>query len=158
MNRRPDFYSVYLLEILALFADKGVAIQTAATANATDVEMKNLMEELCSLLLPIDALLDHKDFDPDHNPSSLLTTRFRNMWFICVLFNFTPSPQRASCMTDWHIGALSRIAEKTPPIVLEESYDFITTDLEFNPVLREDYLEKVRCIAPLNCLKYLCLP
>ena len=148
MNRRPDFYNAYLLEILALFADKGIAIQTAATSNATDIEMNNLMAELCSLLLPIDALLDHTDFHPGHSPSSLLTTRFRNMWFICVLFNFTPSPQRASCMTDWHIGALSHIAEKTPPVVLEEAYDFITTDLEFNPVLREDYLEKVRCIAP----------
>jgi hypothetical protein len=30
MNRRPELYDVYLAELLALFADKGVAIQNIA--------------------------------------------------------------------------------------------------------------------------------
>jgi hypothetical protein len=39
MKLKPSFYEVYLMEILSLFADKGVAIQTAATThnNATEV-------------------------------------------------------------------------------------------------------------------------
>jgi phosphatidylinositol 4-kinase len=46
-------------------------------------------------------------------------------------------------MTEWHIAALIRIAEKTPPIMLEEAHDFITAELEYNPVLRQDYVQGV---------------
>lgn len=102
------------------------------------------MEELVSLLLPLDALLSHEDFNPQIMPKTILTTKYRNMWFICVMFGLTHPGSRPSCMTEWHVQALLRIAEKTPPIVLEDAHDFITSELEFNPILRQDYLHGVR--------------
>lgn len=101
------------------------------------------MEELCSLLLPLDALLSHNDFQPHVRPSPVLTTRYRNLWFLCVLFGLTNPDKRPSCMTEWHVQSLLRIAEKTPPIVLEDAHDLITAELEFNPILRQDYLQGV---------------
>ena len=35
------------------------------------------------------------------------------------------------------------IAIKTPPIVLEEAHDTIVSDLEYNPVMRREYVETV---------------
>jgi phosphatidylinositol 4-kinase len=32
LHRRPEFYEIYLLELLTLFTDKGVAIQNVATS------------------------------------------------------------------------------------------------------------------------------
>lgn len=33
LRRRPELYQIYLVELLTLFADKGVAIQNAAISN-----------------------------------------------------------------------------------------------------------------------------
>lgn len=33
MHRRPELYEIYLIELLSLFADKGVAIQNLAISN-----------------------------------------------------------------------------------------------------------------------------
>lgn len=156
---RSEFYDVYLLEMLSLFADKGTALQTAKTTsnNANEVtqcsflvapansclQVASIMEELCSLLLPLDALLSHEDFQPHLNPTPLLTTRYRNLWLLCVLFEFTNVSKRPDCMTEWHVQALMRIAEKTPPIVLEDTYGFVSAELEYNPILRQDYLQEV---------------
>lgn len=46
-------------------------------------------------------------------------------------------------MNEWQRAALARIAAKTPPIVLERAPDYVTSDLEYNPVLRQDYMNIV---------------
>ncbi|KAG8834446.1 phosphatidylinositol-4- kinase [Serendipita sp. 399] len=159
MKLRAEFYDVYLMEILSLFADKGISIQSTMSLDDTKREsragmksevsekhqsrLNTLLEELCSLLLPLDALLSHEDFQPHLQPSPTLISRFRNFWLLCVLFGFTNREKRPTCMTDWHAQALMRIAEKTPPIVQEDAHDFITSELEYNPVLRQDYLQEV---------------
>lgn len=89
-------------------------------------------------------MLSHEDFQPHLNASTLLTTRYRNLWLLCVLFGLTTADKRPVHMTEWHIAALVRVAEKTPPIVLEEAHDFVTAELEYNPVLRQDYVQGVR--------------
>jgi phosphatidylinositol 4-kinase len=33
LNQQPEFYETYLIELLSLFADKGVAIQNLKTSN-----------------------------------------------------------------------------------------------------------------------------
>ncbi len=43
-------------------------------------------------------------------------------------------------MNEWQKAALARIASKTPAIILEASQDFVTSELEYNPVLRQDYM------------------
>lgn len=106
-----------------------------------------MTEELASLLLPIDALLNHGDCHATANPSSSLITLFRNMWFLCILFQFTLVDERDHLAMSWQKPALARIASKTPPLVLEEAHDTIVSDLEYNPVIRREYAETVRLYA-----------
>lgn len=106
-----------------------------------------MIEQLASLLLPIDALLSHHDFAPHASESPTLIALFRNMWFLCVLFNFTTDDKEATAM-EWQIPALARIAAKTPPIVMEESHDSVASDVEYNSVIRQDYAHTV-CVADL---------
>ena len=104
------------------------------------------MEELASLLLPIDALLCHSDFLVSNNPPASLTTLFRNAWFLCVLFQFTAPDESDQLAMSWKTPALARIAARIPPIVLEEAHDTIVSDLEYNPVIRREYAETVSLV------------
>ncbi|EPS96826.1 hypothetical protein FOMPIDRAFT_1052946 [Fomitopsis schrenkii] len=143
LYRRPELYELYLVELLTLFADKGVAIQNVAISNHF-AKMEDMVEQLASLLLPIDALLHHSDFLPPPNAPSNVVTLFRNMWFLCVLFQFTiPSDQKQHSAMDWQQPALARIAMKTPPLILEEAQDTIVSDLEYNTVIRQEYIDTV---------------
>lgn len=113
-----------------------------------------MVTQLASLLLPIDALLNHSDFPPPSNASPNVVTLFRNMWFLCVLFQFTiPSDQRQRSAMDWQQPALARIAMKTPPLILEEAQDTIVSDLEYNTVIRQEYIETVS--AGIVCVLYI---
>ncbi|KAG9010494.1 phosphatidylinositol-4- kinase [Tulasnella sp. JGI-2019a] len=138
LGKRPELYETYLAELLSLFSDKGVAVQTRATASRDQTPAPELLDELGALVLPIDALISQSDFKLSTNTSSELVTLFRNFWFICVLFRFTTDDHPA--MNDWQRAALTRIASKTPAIVQESAADYVTSDLEYNPVLRQDYL------------------
>lgn len=46
LYRRPELYEVYLVELLALFADKGVAIQNIAISNH-DIKVRNTHHCVC---------------------------------------------------------------------------------------------------------------
>ncbi|KAL4067760.1 hypothetical protein J3A83DRAFT_4359655 [Scleroderma citrinum] len=143
LGRRPDLYDVYLEELLILFSDKGVAIQNAASSGHHS-KMEAMIEQLASLLLPIEALLNHADFAPHVNATPELTSSFKNMWFLCVLFNFTSVDEKErekSAMT-WLIPALGRIAMNTPNLVLESATDFLS-DLEYNTNVRHEYAHSV---------------
>ncbi|KAH9952080.1 atypical/PIKK/PI4K protein kinase [Amylocystis lapponica] len=143
LHRRPELYETYLVELLTLFSDKGVAIQNVAISNP-HAKMDDMIEQLGSLLLPIDALLHHSDLQLESNTLPNLVTLFRNMWFLCVLFQFTaPGSNKDQTAMDWQQPALARIAVRTPPIVLEEAHDTIVSDLEYNTVIRQEYIETV---------------
>ena len=165
LRGHPELYQIYLIELLTLFADKGVAIQNAAISNHhakvrqpatgpcacledfsdSDIptQLEEMSEQLASLLLPIDALLSHDDFDIGPDVSYNVVTLFRNMWFLCVLFGFTAPVERAHTAMEWRQPALARIAARTPPIVLEEAHDKIMSDLEYNTVIRQEYVDTV---------------
>ena len=154
-----------MIELLTLFADKGVAIQNATISNHhakvrqlapgpcaciedfsdsdIPVQLEEMSEQLASLLLPIDALLSHEDFEIGPDVSYNVVTLFRNMWFLCVLFGFTAPAERTQTAMEWRPPALARIATRTPPIVLEEAHDTIMSDLEYNTVIRQEYVETV---------------
>lgn len=102
-----------------------------------------MIEQLASLLLPIDALLSHPDFNPQSNASPEMVTLFRNMWFLCVLFHFTTGEEKDDTAMGWQKPALARIAAKSPSIVLEEALDSISNDLEYNAVIRQEYAHSV---------------
>jgi phosphatidylinositol 4-kinase A len=46
-------------------------------------------------------------------------------------------------INEWQHAALTRIAAKTPPFVLEEVQDYLTSAIDYNPVFRNDYLQIV---------------
>ncbi|KAL1947994.1 hypothetical protein VTO73DRAFT_13718 [Trametes versicolor] len=142
LRGRVDLYQIYLIELLTLFADKGVAIQNAAISNH-HAKLEEMSEQLASLLLPIDALLSHEDFEIGADVSYNVVTLFRNMWFLCVLFGFTVPPEHGHTAMEWRQPALARIAARSPPIVLEEAHDSIVSDLEYNTVIRQEYVETV---------------
>ncbi|KAK0497081.1 hypothetical protein EDD18DRAFT_1165281 [Armillaria luteobubalina] len=134
LYRRPELYDVYLVELLTLFADKGVAIQNVKIANH-HIKTDDMIEQLASLLLPIDALLSHNDFNPHINASPAVVALFRNMWFLCILFHFTTDDAVDSNAMAWQKPAMARIAIKTPATVVEESQDAVASDVEYNSVI-----------------------
>lgn len=152
---------MYLEELLTLFSDKGVAIQNTATAghngkvgrclpsadtltNEGICQTEEMIEQLASLLLPIEALLDHADFTPYLHTTSELTNLFRNLWFLCVLFRLTTAgeEEREKSAMTWLLPALARIAIKTPCLVLEGVSDAVS-DLEYRTVVRHEYAHSV---------------
>ncbi|KAJ3513745.1 hypothetical protein NLJ89_g2774 [Agrocybe chaxingu] len=142
LHRRPELYEYYLVELLTLFADKGVAIQNLKIANH-HVKTDDMIEQLASLLLPIDALLAHPDFNPHKGPSPEIIGLFRNTWFLCVLFGFTTDETKEWAAMDWLKPALTRIAVKTPSMVVEEAHDAVASDVEYNSVIRQEYANAV---------------
>ncbi|KAJ6490589.1 hypothetical protein C8R47DRAFT_1122870 [Mycena vitilis] len=141
LDRRPELYQIYLVELLTLFADKGVAIQNLKISNH-HVKTDDMIEQLASLLLPIDALLAQEDFNPQLKAEPTVIALFRNMWFLCILFGFTSPDDEESAM-EWQKPALFRIAAKTPSTVLEESQDSVASYVEYNSVIREDYAHTI---------------
>ncbi|KAG1741975.1 hypothetical protein EDB19DRAFT_1895006 [Suillus lakei] len=139
LDQRPDLYDVYLVELLTLFGDKGVAIQNVATSDR-HVKTEEMIEQLASLLLPIEALLTHPEYSPHLTASQELTGLFRNMWFLCVLFHFTSGEERGA-MT-WLVPALAKIATKTPTLVLENAHD-AASEVEYSTVIRHEYAHSV---------------
>jgi phosphatidylinositol 4-kinase len=113
-----------------------------------------MIEQLASLLLPIDALLAHDDFHPQSDASAGIVALFRNTWFLCILFNFTCIEDKESTAMEWQRPALARIAAKTPPMVLEESHDSVASDVEYNSVIRQEYAHTVWI---LHCRRRLCM-
>jgi hypothetical protein len=103
-----------------------------------------MIEQLASLLLPIDALLAHSDFDPQSAPASPVVSLFRNMWFLCVLFHFPSAEDKDDTAMEWQKPALARIAAKTPAMVLEEAHDGVASEVEYNSVMRQEYVHTVR--------------
>jgi len=51
-------------------------------------------------------------------------------------------------MNEWKSAGLARIAAKTPAFVAEEAQDYLSSNLEYNRVLRKDYVEHVRLMLP----------
>jgi phosphatidylinositol 4-kinase A len=142
-----------LQELLTLFGDKGVAIQNAFIQNR-HMKAEDLSEQLVSLLLPIDALLSHSDINTRFGSSSELVALFRNMWFLCTLFQFTAADKKDGSATEWRRPALSRIAAKTPALVLEEAHDLLVSDVEFNSSIRLEYAHSVSTFPDLLYAAY----
>ena len=107
-----------------------------------------MIEQLASLLLPIDALLSRDDFHPEKEPSKEIINLFRNAWFLCILFDFPRMDDKESTAMDWLQPALARIALKTPSIVIEESLDAMASDVEYNSIIRQEYANTVRIRIP----------
>lgn len=103
----------------------------------------DMIEQLGSLLLPIDALLAQTDFNVRSNASPGVVAHFRNMWFLCVLFHFTSVEDKEDSAMDWLKPALARISAKTPAMVIEEAHESVASDVEYSSVIRQEYAHTV---------------
>lgn len=110
-----------------------------------------MIEQLASLLLPIEALLSQEDFNPQSNTSSELVGLFRNMWFMCSLFHFAMFEEKDQIAMNWVRQVLRKIASRTPAIVVEEANDLVG-ELEYNTIIRREYAHTV---CSLNCINRL---
>ncbi|KAK7034075.1 Phosphatidylinositol 4-kinase stt4 [Paramarasmius palmivorus] len=124
LHRRPELYELYLIELLTLFADKGVAIQNVKIANH-HVKTDDMIEQLAGLLLPIDAFL---------------LTKTSTLKIAAHPHSFNEKEVTAM---EWQRPALARIAAKTPALVVEEAHDSVASDVEYSSVIRQDYADTV---------------
>lgn len=108
-----------------------------------------MIEQLASLLLPIEALLSHEDFDLESQASSELVGLFRGMWFLCSLFHFAMFEEKDQIAMNWVRQVLGKIASKTPAIVVEEAIDLVG-ELEYNTVIRREYAHTVGPFGPID--------
>ena len=108
-----------------------------------------MIEQLASLLLPIEALLSHEDFDPHSNASPELVGLFRSMWFLCSLFHFAMFEEKEQIAMNWVRQVLRKIASKTPAIVVEEAIDLVG-ELEYNTIIRREYAHTVGSFGCTN--------
>ena len=111
-----------------------------------------MIEQLASLLLPIEALLGHEGFDPQSTASPELVGLFRSMWFLCSLFHFAMFEEKDQIAMNWVRQVLGKIASKTPAIVVEEAMELVA-ELEYTTVIRREYAHAVcpsRVVVRLN--------
>ncbi|CAG8472314.1 2360_t:CDS:10 [Dentiscutata erythropus] len=130
ISARPEFYELYLLNILSLFVDKGVDIQQTIAKDGK-FQVTSLIGEIGILLPVLKTLMSHNDFKVHVNASKELVSLFRDMWFHCVLYGFV---SEESWMREWR-DCLIEIAQKTPPLVQESATNYLEKDLEYNSVL-----------------------
>ncbi|GAC94301.1 hypothetical protein PHSY_001872 [Pseudozyma hubeiensis SY62] len=148
---------IFLVELLQLFAEKGMQLQTVASSGKSSAEeLAELNTDLATLLPAIAAVLEHKDIQPEVQPTTEMVSLFRNMWFLSVLFGFaSPNNIRASVTADGNavsrpssaaeaqaeiVGkALSSISLKTPTLVPESAHNYLESDLEYNSVLKREF-------------------
>ena len=105
-----------------------------------------MIEQLAFLLLPIEALLNHQDFNLRSKPSSGLVGLFRGMWFLCSLFHFSMFEGKNQIAMDWVRQMLGNISSKTPAIAVEVMN--LAKELEYSTVIRRGYAYTVR---PRSC-------
>lgn len=175
LEDRPDQLRAYLRVLLSLFNDLGTAIQVnASTHNHLPVcvycrirridtyrmlilslyQNPDHLRHLSGLILPIESLLSHSQLSPHIQPNPETANLFQDFWLIVALFRLCDS--EVSYMNEWKSAGLVRIAAKTPVFVTEEAQDYISSNLEYNRVLRKDYVEHVRSslIFDHNTLTY----
>ena len=105
-----------------------------------------MIGQLASLLLPIEALLNHQDRNLHSKPSSKLVGLFRSIWFLSSLFHFAMFEEKDQIAMNWVRQVLGRVASKTPVVVVED----LVGGLEYNTVLRREYAHTVRPLGRMS--------
>jgi phosphatidylinositol 4-kinase len=135
LHARPEFYSLYLTNLLSLFVDKANSIEPLTAKEKKGIRL-TLPTELGSLLPILAALLSHKDFRPHETPVENIVSLFRNAWFHLVLHGFADD---TASIPEWY-RSLIVIASKTPVLVMESATNYLESDLEYNSVLRRGHV------------------
>ncbi|KAF6767202.1 Phosphatidylinositol 3-/4-kinase, catalytic domain protein [Kalmanozyma brasiliensis GHG001] len=148
---------IFLIELLQLFAEKGMQLQTVASSTkSSKEELAELNTDLATLLPAIAAVLEHKDIHPEVQPTTEMVSLFRNMWFLSVLFGYaSPNNIRSNVAADGSathrpgsaaeaqaeiVGkSLMSISLKTPTLVPESAHNYLESDLEYNSVLKREF-------------------
>ncbi|WAQ86921.1 hypothetical protein PtA15_7A650 [Puccinia triticina] len=138
---KEDFSEIYLIELLTLFIDKGQAIQSSHAGLPSFPHLINQLAVLAPLIANL--LQPDSTYNPRKTASLKISELFRNFWYVCVMFGFlssTSSPRAivgsASGSPDWLIESLRQIATKSPTLTHLTSINYLTTELDFNPILK----------------------
>ncbi|UZJ55413.1 hypothetical protein CBS101457_004733 [Exobasidium rhododendri] len=140
---------IYVVEILNLFAEKGMQLQSLSAAGRTaSAEEAELKGDLQGLLPVLSTILSHADVNPQLVPTVETVSLFRSMWFLAVIFGLSTHQQKPTRRSTVGEGspasnviadALGIIAIKTPTLVPELANNYLESDLSFNSVLKRDY-------------------
>ncbi|OBZ83610.1 Phosphatidylinositol 4-kinase stt4 [Choanephora cucurbitarum] len=133
---RPEYYHLYLHNLLALFIESGNTIQRTMVQKRKEND-HSLPQKLGGLLPVISKLLKQEDFNPHLDSNEETVALFRNMWFHCVLFGFVTD---SVWLREWHTSLL-QISRKTP-VLVSATTNYLESDLEHNSVLRASGLSE----------------
>ncbi|GAA96782.1 uncharacterized protein L969DRAFT_97129 [Mixia osmundae IAM 14324] len=123
-----------LSETLSLFIAKGLVAQQAVVRSGGEVP--HYTNQLMALLPVLEAVVGLPSFDHEETDDAELTSKFRNMWYLCILFGFLSPSSRIQV---WQKLSLHRIAAKTPCLARHAGSKFIEEELEYNVILRKDF-------------------
>ncbi|KAI9022175.1 hypothetical protein CLU79DRAFT_815895 [Phycomyces nitens] len=127
----PEFYDLYLINLLTLFVTIGNEIQRKG--NSINREKGTPLTSSLGRLLPVLAtLLNHKDFHSPLMATEEVILLFRNFWFLCVIFGFVVN---RTWTRKWN-ESLHIIAFKTPILAIQSTTEQLESDIAFNSVLR----------------------
>lgn len=135
LDARPEFYPLYLTNLLSLFVEKANNIEPLSAKERKGIKL-SLPTDLGALLPVIAALLSHKNFAPHESPVENTVSLFRNTWFHLVLNGFA---DEAITVPEWHQSMIV-LASKTPVLVMESATNYLESDLEYNSVLRRGHV------------------
>ena len=139
IDARPQRADMYLRELLELFTSCGLQLQQRPQNHSS------LTAHMLALLPILDAVVSTTDYDPHFEPDEDLVNLFRNAWFLIVLLGFVNQPTT----TSWQRASLRRIAAKTPCLVRGAAADYMQNDLEYNSVLRKDFVQH-STVSPIS--------
>ncbi|KAF8320103.1 atypical/PIKK/PI4K protein kinase [Clavulina sp. PMI_390] len=127
-----------LLEIARAYSQLSKIAMSASPADERQNSNVDQLKHLSSLLLPIDSVLSHlTPKDPQYSMETV--NLFQDFWLLVGLFR--AADPGAPFMNEWMASSLMRIAAKTPVFVTEDAQDYLSSNLEYNRVLRKDYIE-----------------
>ncbi|CAH7669300.1 hypothetical protein PPACK8108_LOCUS3895 [Phakopsora pachyrhizi] len=138
---KPELIELYLTEFLTLFIDKGKSIQTSFSALPSQQFLINHL----GVLIPTISNLLHSNspYNPRQTSSVKLSELFRNFWYFCVLFDFLLFPKKTQVnqgghisSQEWLLPALRQIAARSPTLTHLTPTDYLTTQLDYNPILK----------------------
>lgn len=139
---------LYLVELLQLFIEKGMQLQSAAASGKlASSEEGELKMDLQGLIPAIAATLVHPDINPQLEPRVEMVSLFRNMWFLSSIFGLNTTQERQDRSRFSAIPptltpmarALGIVALKTPTLVPETAQNYVESELKYNSILKRDY-------------------
>lgn len=125
---------ILLRHLCALFLEQSSYYGRQSSRSTIDQTL--LLSKLADTLSAIDALMTaHHAVDYMHNLESDLMSLLRNVWFTAIVLDLATPNRRETAR---HYKHLERLATKTPCLLRGTSNKYLSSELEYDPVLRRE--------------------